>query len=251
LNRSNGSVAATIQPFPNWNQNRFVVSPLTVDGAGNVYYNVLQLQSNADFFSTDIVDSWIVKVKADGTASMASYQSPLPNAPKGTDSCLATFSNSQLPWPPSPTAVPPSITCGTQRVGLNIAPAVAPNGTIYSLTRAHFISRYAYLVAINPDLTLKWASSLRDRFHDGCRATAAEPGNLPLNGTPGGCRTGANPGVDPATNRPGDGRVNDSASSTPTIAPDGSIFYGAYSRYNWDQGHLMHFAADGSYLGDY
>jgi outer membrane protein assembly factor BamB len=136
-------------------------------------------------------------------------------------------------------------------VGLNIAPAVAPNGTIYSITRAHFVSRYGFLVAINPDLTPKWAASLRDRFNDGCRATAAEPGVLPLNGTPGGCRTGANPGVDPATNGPGGGRVIDDSSSTPTIAPDGTIFYGAYSRYNYAQGHLMHFAANGTYLGAY
>jgi len=251
LNRSNGSVAATIQPFPDWNQNRFSASPLTVDSAGNVYYNVVQIQSNADFFSQDVVDSWIVKVTASGTATKASYPALLPNAPKGTDLCLATFSNSQLPWPPSPTAIPPSVTCGTQRAGLNVAPAVAPDGTIYSVTRAHLISRYGYLVSIKPDLTLKWAASLRDRFHDGCRATLAGPGNLPVDGTPGGCRVGANPGVDPASNRAGDGRVNDSASSTPTIAPDGSIFYGAYSRYNWDQGHLMHFASDGTYLGDY
>jgi hypothetical protein len=251
LNRANGSVAGRIQPFSDFNQNRFTASPLTVDGAGNIYYNVLQLRSNSDFFSQDAVDSWLVKITPAGAVSMASYKTLVPNAPGANDSCLATFDNSQLPWPPSPTAVPPSITCGTQRVALNIAPAVAPNGTIYSVTRAHFISRYGYLVAINPDLTPKWAASLRDRFHDGCRATAAEPGILPLNGTPGGCRTGANAGVDPATNRAGDGRVIDDSSSTPTIAPDGSIFYGALSRYNYDQGHLMHFAADGSYLGDY
>ena len=125
-------------------------------------------------------------------------------------------------------------------------------GRGHDLWKSYFIiSRYGYLVAIHPDLTPKWAASLRDRFHDGCRATAAEPGILPLNGSPGGCRMGSIPGVDPATNRAGDGRVIDDSSSTPTIAPDGSIFYGAYTRYNYDQGHLMHFAADGAYLGDY
>ena len=72
---------------------------------------------------------------------------------------------------------------------------------------------------------------------------------LPVNGQPGGCRVGARNGVDPAENKPGAGRVLDDASSTPTIAPDGSILYGAYSRYNYAQGHLMRFSANGDYLG--
>ena len=43
--------------------------------------------------------------------------------------------------------------------------------------------------------------------------------------------------------------VNDSSSSSPAVAPDGSILYGAYTRYNYTQGHLMHFDANGNYLG--
>src|ERR1043165_5852018 len=62
LNRANGSVAGRIQPFSDFNQNRFTASPLTVDGAGNIYYNVLQLRRNSDFFSQDAVDSWLVKI---------------------------------------------------------------------------------------------------------------------------------------------------------------------------------------------
>lgn len=251
LNRSDGSVAATIQPFNNFNQNRYTASPLTVDSAGNIYYNVLQLQGNTDFFHHDAVDSWLVKVTPSDTASKVSYSVLVPNAPAATDQCQGTFSTADLPWPPSPTAVPPTIACGLNRVALNIAPAIAPDGTIYSITRSHFDSRYGFLVAVNPDLTPKWASSLRDRFNDGCGVPVSSGGVLPPNGAPGGCRAGANLGVDPATNRPGAGRVLDDSSSAPTIAPDGSIFYGAYSRYNYAQGHLMHFAADGSYLGAY
>jgi outer membrane protein assembly factor BamB len=82
---------------------------------------------------------------------------------------------------------------------------------------------------------------------------------LPLNGATdgsgnllGGCRGGARAGVDPATNRYGGGRVLDDQSSTPTVAPDGSVFYGAYSRYNYAQGHLMRFAgATGAFLQSY
>ena len=43
--------------------------------------------------------------------------------------------------------------------------------------------------------------------------------------------------------------MNDSASSSPVVTPDGSILYGAYSRYNYAQGHLMRFDANGNYLG--
>ena len=255
LNTSYGTVVAKIDPFHSSSANIYTVSPPTADAAGNIYYNTLQLHSNSDFFSTDPIDSWIVKVTPAGVATLASYSAMLATAgaPGPNDQCVALFADSQLPWPPSTTAVPPTSTCGLQRVALNIAPALSPDeAVLYSVTRAHLFSRYGYLVAIHTsDLSLKWASSMRDRFHDGCRATAAEPGVLPLNGQLGGCRVGANPGVNPETNRPGEGRVLDDSSSSPTVAPDGSILYGAYSSYNYEQGHLMHFAADGSYLGSY
>jgi hypothetical protein len=57
--------------------------------------------------------------------------------------------------------------------------------------------------------------------------------------------------VDPSDNTPGAGRAIDDSSSSPLIAPDGSVFYGAYTRYNYVQGHLMHFSASGTYLGAY
>jgi outer membrane protein assembly factor BamB len=45
--------------------------------------------------------------------------------------------------------------------------------------------------------------------------------------------------------------VTDLSTSSPVVAPDGTILYGALTIYNDDQGHLMHFAADGTYLGAY
>jgi outer membrane protein assembly factor BamB len=101
---------------------------------------------------------------------------------------------------------------------------------------------------------LKWATSLRNRFHDGCGVPPPD-GTLSPNGQPGGCRdlgpagNAAILGHDPAQNTPGAGRILDDESSAPTVAPDGSIFFGAYSRYNYAQGHLMHFSASGDYLG--
>jgi outer membrane protein assembly factor BamB len=205
----------------------------------------------------DAVDSWLVQVAPDDSIKTVSFTGLNPAAPKATDKCLGIFSTTQLPWPPSADAVPPSPTCGLQRVGINAAPAIAPDGTIYTVTRGHFLigSRHGFLLAINPDLTLKWAASLRKRFRDGCGVPVAQGGVLPPNGQPGGCRD-LGPdgnaqifGNDPAQNTPGAGRVLDDQSSTVTVAPDGSVLFGAYSRYNYAQGHLMHFAADGTYLG--
>ena len=256
LNKGDGSVVTRINPFGKMiDPNTYTVSPLTADGAGNIYYNVLKLQNNGPFYGTDAVDSWLVKVAPDDSTKLVSYTGLNPAAPTGL--CLGVFSTAQLPWPPSADAVPPMVPCGLQRVGLNIAPAVAPDGTIYTLTRGHFLigSRHSFLLAINPDLTLKWATSLRNRFHDGCGIAPSQGGTLPPNGQPGGCRdlgpesNAAILGNDPAQNTPGAGRVLDDESSTPTLAPDGSIFFGAYSRYNYAQGHLMHFSATGGYLG--
>ena len=72
--------------------------------------------------------------------------------------------------------------------------------------------------------------------------------SFPPNGTPGGCRAGATTGVDPAQNRPGAGRVLDDSTASPVVAPDGSIFYGVFTRYNYFQGHLMKFSPSGAVL---
>jgi hypothetical protein len=268
LDKADGRAVSRINPFGVIHPFTFTVSPLTADGDGNIYYNVVKLHDNGGFYHNDAVDSWLVKVAPDDSVTKVSYTHLIPNAPGATDSCYNAFGTASLPWPPSADAVPPQVTCGLQRVALNIAPAIASDGTIYSVTRSHFISRYGYLVALNRNLTLKWAASLRGDdtvpgnyfsggyFADGCND--GTPGNgfwLPADGTPGGCRdlgpTGnaTTRGRDPATNRRGGGRVLDDSSSTPTIAPDGSILYGAYSRYNYAQGHLMRFSASGQFLG--
>jgi outer membrane protein assembly factor BamB len=250
LNKADGSVVTRINPFDRLDPNAYTVSPLTADQAGNIYYNVLKLRGKGPFYGQDAVDSWLIKVDPSDHIFMVSYTGLNPAAPGAEDQCPGVFQTA-APWPPSPDAVPPTATCGLQRVGLNIAPAIANDGTIYTLTRAHFPigARSSFLLAINPDLTLKWAASLRERFHDGCNDGTVAESVLPLNGQPGGCSVGAHPGVDPAENKPGAGRVLDDGSSSPTIAPDGSILYGSYSRYNYAQGHLMRFSANGAYLG--
>ncbi|HXH92436.1 MAG TPA: hypothetical protein VNN25_12715, partial [Thermoanaerobaculia bacterium] len=65
------------------------------------------------------------------------------------------------------------------------------------------------------------------------------------------CSAGAHAGVDPDDNLPGSGRVLDISTASPVVLPDGSIVYGSYTRYNDRNGHLMHFSANGAYLGAY
>ena len=78
-----------------------------------------------------------------------------------------------------------SVPCGTQRPGMNSSLAVAPDGTIYTATRGHLLSRETWLVAINANLTQKWISTLRDRMPDGCGVPVSAGGSLPPNGARG------------------------------------------------------------------
>lgn len=259
LDKGDGTVIARINPFGAMDPNTFVSGPLTADSNGNIYYNVLKLASvdpwslgpaRNGLGAADIPGAWLVKVNGDdGTTSKVSYRTLVPGAPT---TCSATFSNSQLPWPPSTTATPREVPCLSQRPGVNITPAIAPDGTIYTVSVAHsqFASRYSYVVAVNPDLTPKWAASMRDRLSDGCN-NGTGVSAMPLNGTPGGCRAGANRGVDPATNQAPAGRVIDQSSSSPVVAPDGSVLYGSYTRYNFARGHLFKFSSSGQFMGAY
>lgn len=275
LDKGSGALVSRIAPVANWDARTYTVSPITADASGHLYFTVLALSADgttasppadaivdpnrpggptpppSTFYGSDAVGSFLVKVDPDDSARVASISALVPDAPRPTDSCESTFGPTDLPWPPGADATPPPGACGMQRVALNAAPAVAPDGTIYVVSRSHFTSRYAYLVAVNPDLTPKWDASLRDRFDDGCGVPHALGGQLPPDGAPGGCATGANYGVDPATNRPGGGRAIDDSSSSPVVAPDGTVYYGAYTSYNYSQGHLMHFRAEGVYLGAY
>jgi hypothetical protein len=256
INKTTGAVIKRINPFGTTiNANTFTASPLTADAAGNIYYNVVQVTQNniTGWTKDDVVNSWLVKVSPNDTVTKVSYTTLFAQAvikgesvPRANDSCSVQF-NAQLPWPPSPNSTPPNTQCGSQRAALNIAPAIAPDGTIYSVAKAHLVTRYNYLVAINSNLTGKWAASFRNRLHDGCGVSFAigNPGGAGANG---GCRDGAALGVDPGTNEPPPARVLDDSSSSPTVAPDGSIFYGAYTLYNWAQGHMLHFSANGDFL---
>jgi hypothetical protein len=256
LSRDDGSVLAHVTPFgATLDPNTYAVGPLSADSNGNVYYNVMQLDGSAnDPWLVDVPRSWLVKVTASGVSTAKPWASLVSGVdtdghaiPAANDQCPWRYSDADLPWPVlnaggSP-AEPLNVTCGSQRPPVNTAPAIGPDGTIYDISRASLDDYFSYVVAINPNLTTKWIASMRGKFNDGC-GTAT----LPPNGAPGGCRAGAPAGVSPPTGKAGDGRVIDDSTSAPVVAPDGSIYYGAYTRYNYAQGHMMRWSSSGQYL---
>jgi hypothetical protein len=241
LNRGAGKVLARINPFGTTiDPNTFVAGPLTADSLGNIYYNAIRLDPNTiDPFTgvATTVGSWLVKISDEGS-SMVSFTALIPDAPS---TCIGRFPNSMLPWPPTPDATPSTMfPCGIPRTGLNVAPAVAPDGTIYTVGRVDNSPRYGWVIAVHPNLTLKWHTSMRNLFNDGCGVLIPiqSVANAPEKGK---CNFGAHTGVDPTTNRPGDGNVLDQSSSSPTVLPDGNVLYGSYTRYNAARGHLIKF----------
>lgn len=246
IDRETGTLVKRVSPFDTLDEDTYVAGPLTVDPRGNVYYSAIALGGGADpWFGEDVKDSWLVKIDSRGVPSKVSMKALVPDAPAADAMCVHRFKTADLPWPAAGADLITGA-CGSQRVGLNIAPAVAPDGTIYTASRAHFNSAYGYLIALNPNLTPKWAASLRGRLADGCGTPT-----LPPTGTLGGCAEGAGTGVDPATGDFPAGHVDDSSSASPVVAPDGSVLFGVLTTYNYLRGHLMHFSDRGSFLDAY
>jgi len=242
VSQSDGSVISQINPFGTVDPSIFVAGPLTADDSENIYYNAIQVVL-AWPWESDIVNAWLVKIAPNDTAHIAKYSSLLPDAPT---SCLSVFSQSKLPWPPSPTAVPPSITCGGQRPPLNVAPAISADGsTLFTVSRAQFTGRTAFLLAVKTvNLSLRWSASMEGLLDDGCNVL------LPPNGQPGGCRAGATNGVDPTQNTLGGAILSDQASASPVIVPDG-ILLGVNTAYNYNRGHLLKFNFRGQFQASY
>lgn len=112
LNKADGSVKTHIRPsFSGVNvtpANTFVSSPLTADAQGNIYYNVIALNTTGGnpWGQNDVAGAWLVKVTPGDAATMATYASLVPGAPAGNSlNCPGTFFNANpvppFPWPPT------------------------------------------------------------------------------------------------------------------------------------------------------
>ena len=262
VDRGDGSNLGRINPFGTIDPNTFVAGPLSADSNGNVYYNAIKFTNQTPGVFPGLSNSWLVKIAPDDTVSTVSYPTLLASVSPTT--CERNFTAATLPWPPTPTTPPRTGACGAQRPGLNIAPAIGPDGTIYTASRGHNPGsgggdRASFVVAVNPDLSLKWATSLSHTLNDGCGVlipigTVAPPATGPydLATFKGKCRVGATVGVDPATNRPGSGRINDAGTSSPVVLPDGNVYFGAWGRYNVSRGHAFKLSgSNGAILATY
>lgn len=237
IDRSDGTKLKRFNPFgPAIQENIFTVGPLTTDDSGNIVYNAIQLNT-ADPWHSNVLNSWLVKIRSDGRIFKATFASLTPDAPGASALCEVPFVMT------SPTDTAPMSPCGSQRPTLNVAPAIAADGTIYTISRSHFNDRYGYLVAVNSDLKSKWIASFRNRLDDGCGVSVPEGS--------GGCLPGTTTGVDPETNAMPAGTISDNSTSSPVIAPDGSILFGTRTNYNCGIGHLFHFNARGGFLESY
>lgn len=194
VNETDGSLVAQYKPFgPVDDPNKFVSGPLTADDRGNIYYNVIGFDA-ADPWGTDIQGAWLVKVSPQGAVQRVNYAFLVPGAPHNCG----------------------GLPCGSQRPGINVAPAVSADGkTIYTMSRAHFFSSFSAVVAVNSDLTPAWQASLRNQV---------------------------GPGIV--------GYVSDVSSSTPGVTPDGSVLYAAVGQ-NAGRGYLFKFSSAGQYLTAY
>lgn len=255
LGRKDGLPITRLQPFgATVDPDRYVTGPITVDGDGNLYYNSVKLDHDHPY-TTD-AEAELVKISADGTMKTASFAAIVSGAPAPTDLCRGAFTNPILfprPWPPADDengkVLPPTFPCQSQRPSWNIAPAIGPDGTVYTVSRAHATDRVAFVVAVNPDLSPKWTRSLKNIYDDACGGPF-----LPIDGDenhPFDCRIGTTPGIDPNTNEMPSGRAIDSSSSSPVALPDGSVLYGTYTGYNIARGHLVKLSATGAVVANF
>jgi hypothetical protein len=186
LNGRDGSIIKHYT-FGAINQNQYVSGPLTIDAQGNIYYNVVELDPQNPW-SVDIKGAWLVKIEPNDQIKAVSYAK------------LAPASCHQ---------------CGSQRAGINSAPAVSADGkTIYTASVAHFYPIDAYMLAVNSDLTPQWHTSL-----------TVENGQI-------------------------QGAITDLSSATPVVLPDGSVIYGVLTP-NSDQGYMLKFSSTGQYLAEF
>jgi hypothetical protein len=257
VDKQSGQVESHINPFAGMNinpANTYVAGPLTADENGNVFYNVIELNTNGNpWQQNDVAGAWLAKIAPDDTTATVTFAALTPGAPQGnSNDCPGTFLSAgygpaSLPWPPLNVPFPATEPCGSQRPPINVAPAVGQDGTVYTVSVAHFDDMVTYLVAVNPDLTLKWAASMQHRLTDGCGVLLPiAPQNV--NDLPNSCRYGTPVGVDPTTGANGSATVSDTSSASPTVLPDGSVLFGVLDNYNHGQGHLMHFDAQGNYI---
>jgi hypothetical protein len=146
IDKNAGASVSHINPFAGVGEviaaNTYVSGPLSVDANGNVFFNVIQFADpgGGSVWLHDVVNAWLVAIAPDDSTRNVTYASLVPGVPN---------------------------TSGSQRPGINVAPAIAPDGTLFTSSRAHMNGLQSYLVSVNSQtLTAKWATSLTGAIVD-------------------------------------------------------------------------------------
>jgi outer membrane protein assembly factor BamB len=253
LDATSGQVIRHVVPFGAVDPDTYVAGGLAVGPDDTIYYTALKLDHDQPL--TLPPAAWLVAVSPDGTARTADWATLVRGAPQPTDACFGTYDamTTPLPWPPAnpdgTLLAPPSAPCGPQRPGINATPAIGPDGTIFLVSRAHNNGRYSYVVAVDPTLSPRWATSLRDILDDGCGVTNAFEGAE--NANMFACRAGAPVGVERVTGLRPAPQVVDDSSSSPVALPDGGVLYGAFTGYNNSRGHTFKLDERGAVVATY
>jgi hypothetical protein len=247
-----------VNPFATVDPDTFVSGPITVGLDGAVFYNVVHVVPGLVAGQIADVSGVLVRIEPDGvTVHAADYSALMANPPSPTGMCLGGYYNDNTPppWPP-PDHHRVSVTCGSLRPGVNIAPAVGADGTVFTVAAPNNAANAGVLLAVNADLSPKWSASLQEILDDGCGvqipADAQPNGKLPDGGSSySHCLVGAPQGVDPSTGQMPSVQLTDLSSSSPVALPDGAVLYGGYNYYNTYRGHLVKFDATGKLLASY
>jgi hypothetical protein len=257
VDRSTMLQLAQLNPFGTTvDPNSFVSGPITVGPDGTVLYNVVRVAPD----SSD-VSGVLVRVEPDGVTTHAvDYLALMVNPPAPDGGCLGGYYDEganapAFPWPP-PDDHRVIITCGSLRPGVNVAPAVGADGTIFTVAFPTNANNAGVLLALNPDLSPKWSASLQEILDDGCGVLipkdSASDGSLPDGGADfNHCSLSAPQGVDPYTGQKPSVEVSDQSTSSPVVLPDGAVLYGGFNFYNNYRGHLVKFDATGKLLASY
>jgi hypothetical protein len=258
LDPATGAITTLIDPLAgtpfSGDPNTFVMSALTSDISGNIWYTVAAVSPQG--LSVPPRGSWLVRVTPDNKTTIAPWASIATKAigiPQNTDVCQYSFGQvgqgGQRPLPPSPFALTPLARCGGQRPPVNAAPAVSADGrTVVVVSSDNNAITHLYLIAVDTTTMHPLrASAFQGHLHDGCGVL------IPYGTGAFDCRQFTPLGNDPNFNAPETITYAGPVANAPVIAPDGSLYFGSigFDGYDNNRGHMFHFDALGSFLETY
>src|SRR2546429_7601128 len=251
LDRETGKIVRRIQPVAPGAGETFVTAPITSGGHDNAYYNIVKLDTANPWGKGSVLTNlrsggWLVRIGPTLEVMLRAYDDVLDYTRH--EKCPMGFSSAdRRPWPPAVRAVSAQVDCGPQRPAINTAPAVAPDGSVVTVSRGAgaYGGKRSYVIELASDLRPRWSTPLAGVVSDGCGASIPDGAGL------FGCRQGARRGVDPETNLLPAVEVADDSTSSPVITPGGEGLYGGQTKYNDERGHLVKLDTRGPGAGSY